>query len=91
MQSFTAIQKETELFCGSFLRKGEVLVYVGSIQNLKDLLGACKTARTSRTDAENTALAGLLAAVVVLYRLTSLIRKRPPPWKSPKTLGIGLR
>jgi len=25
------------LFCGSFLRKGEVFAYVGSIQTLKDL------------------------------------------------------
>ena len=28
---------KTALFCISFLRKGEVLAYVGSIQNLKDL------------------------------------------------------
>ena len=26
-------------FCGSFLRKGEVLAYVGRNQNLKDLKG----------------------------------------------------
>ena len=25
------------LFCGSFLQKGEVFAYVGSVQNLKDL------------------------------------------------------
>ena len=25
------------------------------------------------------------------YRGTSLIRKRPPPWDPPRTLGIGLR
>ena len=29
--------QKTELFCGSFLRKGEVLAYVGRIHNLKDL------------------------------------------------------
>jgi hypothetical protein len=28
---------KTALFCISFLRKGEVLAYVGSIQTLKDL------------------------------------------------------
>ena len=33
------IRKEAGLFCGSFLRKGEVLAYVGSIQNLKELKG----------------------------------------------------
>ena len=31
------IRKELELFCGPFLRKGEVSAYAGSIQNLKDL------------------------------------------------------
>jgi len=31
------IRKEAGLFCGSFLRKGEVFAYVGLTQNLKDL------------------------------------------------------
>ena len=37
MRSFAAIRKEAGLFCGSFLRKGEVFAYVGRNQNLKDL------------------------------------------------------
>ena len=32
-----AIRQEAGLFCGSFLRKGEVLAFARSIQNLKDL------------------------------------------------------
>ena len=36
-RSFTAIRKEAGLFCGSFLRKGEVFVFVGRNQNLQDL------------------------------------------------------
>jgi len=31
--------KEVGLFCGSFLRKGEVFAYVGFFQNRKDLKG----------------------------------------------------
>jgi len=27
----------------------------------------------------------------ILYRVTSLIRKRTPPWDPPRTLGIGLQ
>jgi len=38
-RSFTAIRKEAGLFCGSFLRKGEVFAYAGRSQNLKDLQG----------------------------------------------------
>ena len=34
--SFTAIRKEAGLFCGSFLRKGEVFAYAELSQNLKD-------------------------------------------------------
>ena len=30
-------RKDAGLYCGSRLRKGEVLVYVGLFQNLKDL------------------------------------------------------
>ena len=37
LRSFTAMRKEGGLFCGSFLRKGEVLSYVGLSQNVKDL------------------------------------------------------
>ena len=36
-RSFTAIRKDAGLCCGSSLRKGEVLAYVGRNQNLKDL------------------------------------------------------
>ena len=36
-RSFTAIRKDAGLCCGSRLRKGAVLAYVGSIQILKDL------------------------------------------------------
>jgi len=36
LRSFAAIRKDAGLFCGSFLRKGEVFAYVGRIQNLKD-------------------------------------------------------
>ena len=36
-KSFTAIRKDAGLYCGSRLRSGEVFVYVGSTQNLKDL------------------------------------------------------
>ena len=32
-----AIRKDTGLYYGPLLRKGEVFAYVGSIQNLKDL------------------------------------------------------
>jgi hypothetical protein len=39
LRSFTALRKEAGLFCGSFLRKGEVSAYVELIQNLKDLNG----------------------------------------------------
>jgi len=35
--SFTAIRKGAGLVCGSFLREGGVLAYVGLFQNLKDL------------------------------------------------------
>ena len=38
-RSFAAIRKQAGIFCGSFLRKGEVLAYVGSIQTLKGLQG----------------------------------------------------
>ena len=34
---FPGTSKEAGLFCVSFLRKGEVLAYVGRIHNLKDL------------------------------------------------------
>jgi len=37
LRSFSAIRQEAGLFCGSFLRKGEVFVYVGRFQDLKDL------------------------------------------------------
>ena len=37
VRSFAAIRKEAWLFCGSFLRKGEVFAYGGFIPNLKDL------------------------------------------------------
>jgi hypothetical protein len=33
----TALRKEAGLFCGSFLREGEVSAYVGRNQTLKDL------------------------------------------------------
>jgi len=36
-RSFTATQKKAGLFCGSFLRKGEVFVHAGRNQNLNDL------------------------------------------------------
>ena len=36
-RSFPAIRKEAGLFCGSFLRKGEVFAYVGRMQKSKDL------------------------------------------------------
>jgi len=36
-RSFTAIRKKARLFCGSFLRKGEVFAYVGLSQNFTDL------------------------------------------------------
>ena len=36
-RSFTAIRKDTRLYCGSRQRSGEVFAYGGSIQNLKDL------------------------------------------------------
>jgi hypothetical protein len=39
LRSFTAIRKEAGLFCGYFLRKGEVFAYVGSIKNLKNVKG----------------------------------------------------
>ena len=37
MLSFTAIRKEAGVFCGTFLRKGEVFACVVLSQNLKDL------------------------------------------------------
>jgi len=37
VRSFAALRQEAGLFCGSFLRKGEVFAYVGLIQNPKDL------------------------------------------------------
>ena len=37
MRSFTAIRKKAGLFCGFFLRKGEVFAYVGRNQNLQVL------------------------------------------------------
>jgi hypothetical protein len=36
LRSFAALRKEAGIFCGSFLRKGEVFAYVGRSQNLKD-------------------------------------------------------
>jgi len=36
-RTFAAIRKEAGVFCGSFLRKGEELTYVGLFHNLKDL------------------------------------------------------
>ena len=36
-RSFAAFRKDTELYCGSRLRKGDVFAYVGLSQNLKDL------------------------------------------------------
>ena len=36
MFAFAAIRKDTGLYCGYRLRKGEVFVYVGPSQNLKD-------------------------------------------------------
>jgi len=35
-RSFAMIRKEAGLFCGSFLRQGEVLACVKSIHNLED-------------------------------------------------------
>jgi len=37
MATSILIRKEAGLFCGSFLRKGEVFPYVGLSHNLKDL------------------------------------------------------
>ena len=37
VKSFAAIRKDAGLYCGSRLRSGEVLAYVGLSQNLKDL------------------------------------------------------
>jgi len=37
LRSFTAIRTEAALYCGSFLRKGEVFANVGRNQNLEDL------------------------------------------------------
>ena len=37
-RSFAAMRKEAGLFCGSFLRKGEVFNCVGKNQNFKDLM-----------------------------------------------------
>ena len=37
LRSFTTIRKEAGLFCGSFLRKGEVSAYVVLSQNFKEL------------------------------------------------------
>ena len=36
-RSFTAIRTDAGLYCGSRLRKGEVIAYLGRNQNLKDL------------------------------------------------------
>ena len=36
LRSCTAIQLEAGLFCGTYLRKGEVFAYAGSIQTLKE-------------------------------------------------------
>jgi len=40
MGSCAAIRKQAGLFCGSFLRKGEVFAYFGLSKNLKDLKGS---------------------------------------------------
>jgi len=48
-------RSETALFCGSFLRKGEVFAYLGRNQNLKDL----KRAGSSRSSAAIRKEAGL--------------------------------
>jgi hypothetical protein len=37
LKDLAAIRKDTGLYCGSRLRKGEVFAYVGLSQNLKDL------------------------------------------------------
>ena len=47
-RSSAAIRKHAGLSCGSFLRKGEVLAYVGSIQNLKDLQDLPQFPRTGQ-------------------------------------------
>ena len=47
-RSFTWIRKKAVIFCGSFLRKGEVFAYVGSIQTHQGYL-ACKKSQPPRT------------------------------------------
>jgi len=48
-----ASRKEAGLFCGSFLRKGELFAYVGSIQILKDLKALLEKEKRIRS-AEHT-------------------------------------
>ena len=50
-RSFAAIRKDTGLYCGSRLRKGEVFAYVGLSHNLKDLKGSKYTQDTRRAAA----------------------------------------
>ena len=64
---FAAIRKETGLFCGSFIRKGDVLAYVGLFQNQNDL-----TARNP--DVDNFVLGRLLKGIGFC------LPKRWSPW-----------
>ena len=65
------------LFCISFLRKGEVLAYIGSIQNLKDL--KAMVVRDGRSpDAFREGGGGSCRLDQRAYRGSSLTRKRPP-------------
>jgi len=50
--------KDAGLFCGSFLRKGEVFAYVGRIQNLEDLKAPKGGVRLSTLEATQGQILG---------------------------------
>ena len=58
VQENNVLRKDAGLYCGPRLRKGEVFVYVGSIQNLKDLKDL-KDPPGARATSSNPTLGGV--------------------------------
>jgi len=96
--SFAAIRKESWLFCGSFLRKGEVVAYGGRIQNVKDPKAPKSRSMTSVTFFEkllvenfcmqcSDAVVGLVKLSIFSQRRVS--RRAVERCAKPDAMGLG--